>query len=307
MNTIKISTAFESYGVIAEPVQKPFAIEAISTEQLIQTLQEFGAVIFRGFEVDLQQFSNFIAEHSTRITCDPARRASAENAQLIQAGDVAMNLHIENGSLPFIPDAQWFFCEIAPSNSSQTTLCDGRTIYTKLSEKTQERFTSKQIQFSRNIPAHLWRKYLATELNIALEDISENHLKHVNQTVLGQNFQLKPDGSVYSRYKTWAIHKSQFSDNLVFANSMLGPSVNYEPPCITWEDGSVIAPSLWEEIMTVTEKHTDEINWENNDVAVIDNSRIMHGRRKVTDMCRKIYGGQSYLKKISNRETPCLA
>lgn len=299
MNDIKIKSAFKSYGAIIESQEGVTDLLDFSTPWINQNLSEYGALIFRNFSVSLDKFTKFIASHSSRVTNDPARKASSSNAQLIQAGDVEMGLHIENGNLPFLPEAQWFYCEKAAREGSQTTLCDGFFVWNQLSDKAKRLFSRKRLQFSRNIPEHLWKKYLSTELEISLEEVGDSTLESVNKTVEGQQYQIKPDGSVYSRYKVWAVRPTQFSKRLAFANSMLGPSVNYEPPRITWEDGSMIAPSLWDEVMEVTESCTDDIQWADGDVVLVDNTRLMHGRRKVLDQQRRMFGGQSYLRKIT--------
>ena len=128
-----------------------------------------------------------------------------------------------------------------------------------------------------------------------IDEVNEKHLLQANLEVEGQYFKLNSDGSALSELKTCAVHPTQFSKQLSFANSLLGPSVNYEPPKITWEDDEPISENIWSEIRTLFAEHTVDINWENNDVVVIDNTRWMHGRRKLLDLNRKIYGGQSYL------------
>lgn len=258
-------------------------------------LKKYGAIIFRGFEINLENFSDFIKKNSSRVTCDPARKASVENAQLIDAGTDAMGLHIENGNLPFLPDVQWFYCAKSPEIGSQTTICDGYDVWQQLADDTKNIFKNKRVTFTRNIPEHLWKKYLSVEIGIPYEAVNETHLKSVNRMVKGQNYSLNEDGSVLSEYKVFAAHPTKFSDKIAFANSIMSPSYNYEKPKITMEDGQPIPDTVMEEIKEVTEKLIIEIDWQENDTVVIDNSSVMHGRRKVDDPSRKIYGGQSYL------------
>ena len=297
MNEIMVKPAFDGYGVSVTARCNNMRLDSFSTDWMLEHLKDYGAIVFKDFAVDLRIFTNFINKHSSRVTSDPARKAATQNAQLISAGDVEMGLHVENGNLPFMPDAQWFYCEKAASKGSQTTLCDGIKTWNELSGKTKKQFLTKRVQFSRKIPEFLWKKYLATELDLPIDSVSSEQLIEVNQMVDGQHYQLMEDGSVYSRYKTWAVHPTQFANEMAFANSMLGPSVNYEPPRITWEDGSVIAPSIWDEIIEVTKENTDNIEWDHGDVVVLDNTRVMHGRRKILDQRRRMYGGQSYLRK----------
>ena len=82
---------------------------------------------------------------------------------------------------------------------------------------------------------------------------------------------------------------------LAFANALLGPSHNYEPPVYTLEDGSVVTPEEIEDLRDVAEACTAEINWQDGDVAVIDNTRVMHGRRAIKDQDRQLYIGMGRL------------
>ena len=75
---------------------------------------------------------------------------------------------------------------------------------------------------------------------------------------------------------------------------MLGPSVNYEPPRITWENGDDISLDIWDELKDVTERNTYSHFWKKGDIVVIDNTRVMHGRRRLDDQSRRIFGAQSY-------------
>jgi len=48
-------------------------------------------------------------------------------------------------------------------------------------------------------------------------------------------------------------------------------------------------------VSSCTEICTDEISWQDGDVAVIDNSRFMHGRRKIEDSQRRLHAALSYI------------
>ncbi len=64
---------------------------------------------------------------------------------------------------------------------------------------------------------------------------------------------------------------------------------------ITFDDGAEIPADLWSRIEAATDRVTREIDWRHGDVAVIDNTRYMHGRRRIEDPARVIHNAQSYL------------
>jgi alpha-ketoglutarate-dependent taurine dioxygenase len=98
---------------------------------------------------------------------------------------------------------------------------------------------------------------------------------------------------VYS-YRVPAAHRTLFGSRVSFANSILGPSNNYETPRISFADDTDIPVPLLEEIATVTEKCTGEVAWNDGEVVIVDNTRVMHGRRAIVDPKRTIYNAQSY-------------
>lgn len=268
--------------------------ESVSTQELYADLAHSGMVVYRDFGDGLQEFNDFVSAHSSKVTFDPARTASTANTAEINAGLLEMGLHRENGNLPFNPDLQWFYCLEEARVGSETTMCDGQRVLFDLSPATRRLFESNRIKYARRIPWANVRRFLSVELQLPFEQITDEHLQQVNDMVEGQTYRRIDQNLIYTELKTSAIVRSCFSKRLSFCNSMLGPSVNYEPPRITWENGEDIAMEIWDEIKEVTARNTYDHFWKKGDIVVIDNSRVMHGRRKLEDTGRRIFGAQSY-------------
>lgn len=269
----------------------------ISPEFLLTNLKKFGVVLFRGFDVTLPIFSTFIKTNSKKITYDPARQTFFDYAQKVDAGFDEVGLHLENGNAPVLPHCIWFFCNVAASEGSKTTVCDGATVWQNLSAPTKNIFLEKKIMYRRRVEEEMWKKYVASELggDITFDEVTTNHLEELCESVEGQSVILNHDGSIISTYCVSAVNKPLFMDGLAFSNSILGPSYNYEEPEITFDDGSQISTDIWNEVKAVTEDAIVEIDWKDKDVVVIDNTRFMHGRRKILDARRELYAGLSYI------------
>ncbi|CDH24553.1 TauD/TfdA family dioxygenase [Xenorhabdus bovienii] len=269
-------------------------LASISTYELYGDLAHSGVVIYSGFSDTLTDFNEFISAHSERVTFDPARKAATTNTAEIDAGLHEMGLHRENGNLPFNPDLQWFFCLAPASLGSETTMCDGQRVLFDLSPKTRKLFQTRKIRYSRRIPWSNVKRFLSVELQRPIEEISDNDLELVNQQIEGQTYRRIDQNLIHSQLVISAIETSCFSGKEAFCNSMLGPSVNYEPPLITWENGDDIPLDIWDEIKEVTARNTYNHFWKKGDIVVIDNTRVMHGRRRLDDPSRRIFGAQSY-------------
>ena len=270
---------------------------AIGDMSLEQLLARHGVILLRGFDHDLDGFSDLVQHGSSRVTLDPARQYTGRHSQLVDAGYDEVGLHLENGNAPFLPDVIWFYCEVAASSGSQTTICDGERAIGYLSPATRAAFERQPVSFERTVPEATWRRYVCKELGLegGPESAGPEHLDRIESTVPGLSFMLNNDGSLRYSFSTPAIHPSRFSDAPAFANSLLGPSNNYEAPVIRFADGTAIDEATWQEIDAATARATRDIDWRHGDVAIVDNTRYMHGRRRIHDRARRIHNAQSYL------------
>ncbi len=270
---------------------KKASILNIEKEYVLKNLKEHGSLQLKNFDVSVDSFSKFIGKIASRITNDPARKASTENTQLIMSGNMAMGLHLENGNAPFVPDFQFFYCQKAPKKLSRTTYCDGAKAFQHLSEVTAKLLQNRKIMYTRVIDELKWKKYFSTELNNQVHSLKEilPFLPKDTQIIEHDN------GKIEWRVRRFAVYKDVMSKLLVQAHCILAPSINYDIPRITWSDGSLINPSILSEIIMSCEKETYPMNLEDGDVVILNNHRVMHGREEILDSNRVLFGGQGYL------------
>ncbi len=276
-------------------------LDELDPRWIISELARRGCIVFRGFDVDLGSFSDFVTAHSSRVTLDPARAFhGGKVAQKVDAGVDSMGLHIENGNSPFRPDLTWFFCEQAAREGSQTTICDGYRVWEKASALAREHFEGKDIVYHRRVEEAKWKTFVFHNMNgkVAMEDIDAAQLLALVNDEKSTSIELNADKSIYYTYRTQAVHPTLFDTRLAWANSIFGPSYNYEAPRISYADGRDLHPEALEEMRALTAELTEDINWQDGDVALVDNTRVMHGRRAIVDAGRrKIYNAQSYLNR----------
>lgn len=263
----------------------------------IRTLAGAGFLLFRGFGADLARFSAFVKAHSSRITLDPARSFhGGEVAQKVDAGTAAVGLHLENGNSPFRPDLTWFLCEKAAARGSQTTVCDGYRVWDAMDEAARAQF-GQDIVYSRRVDEPKWKAFVFHNLEgrKPLADIEFADMVALAGDDPGTTLRLDGDGSVFYAYRTPAAPATLFGGRPAWANSVFGPSYNYETPRITFADGGELPAGLVASLRSLTEELTEDLDWRDGDVALIDNTRVMHGRREILDADRTIYNAQSYL------------
>jgi alpha-ketoglutarate-dependent taurine dioxygenase len=262
---------------------------------LIGLLADAGHLLLRGFGPSLDEFNALVERCSARITLDPAREFHGNVAQKVDSGHGAIGLHIENGATPYSPDLLWFHCVVAAAEGSETTVCDGRRVWARLDSATRRLFLDTPVVFARTVGEAQWRQFTAFSLGDGLgpAEVSVDDLRRLvaaSDTVITEH----ADGSIHYAFTTYAAHRTRWSEQTAWANSIFGPSHNYEAPDIRFADGSAIPASVLDRLATVTESVTENIAWRDGDVVLIDNSRVMHGRRAILDPRRTIVNAQSF-------------
>ncbi|WP_278923932.1 TauD/TfdA family dioxygenase [Pseudophaeobacter profundi] len=285
-----------TYNIIRAAEAGETSVTPAILAQIKGHLQSDGWTLLRGFPMDMATFSAVTSQLCKTITFDPARENSDKNTQKVDAGLGPIGLHIENGNTPVCPDMVAFYSARAAFEGSQTTICDGRRVFDAFSDAQQRRW-SQRMMVTRTLPETLWKRYLANEHPAisAPEEVTHEHILQFKSAIPDQDFTLNNDGSLEYRIKVSPVRASALSGGQAFANAILGPSHNYEPPVYTLDDGSTVAKDEIEELGEIAETCTVEINWQDGDVAIIDNTRVMHGRRAIKDQERQLFIGMGRL------------
>jgi len=244
-----------------------------------------GWVLLRGFDANLNKFSELLQQFCQQLTFDPAREFADKSSQKVNAGKESVGLHIENGNTPFPPEYVGFYSAKSAKSGSQTTVCDGRALFKNMPNELQQKWR-QGVTVSRKLPAHLWRKYVAAQHpNISsVSDVKEKHLADFIAVNPNQRGSINDDGSLDYELdiQPCLLNEREGSLNeIAFANAILGPSFNYEKPIYKFFDGKEVSDLIIKQTAELAEKHTHEVRWQDGDVVLIDNKRVLHGRRAI--------------------------
>lgn len=75
---------------------------------------------------------------------------------------------------------------------------------------------------------------------------------------------------------------------MVFINSLL-PAKHRAANSVFFDDDSEIPDDIIAELNEIADKITMKISWQKGEIMMVDNTRIMHGRRAFSDNQRDIY------------------
>lgn len=271
-------------------------LSALSVQDIKDNLATHGVILLRGFDLELDDYSYLTQSLCKRVTLDPARKFVSKNAQLVDSGYDAIPLHCENGLTPFVPDVLLFMCETPASHGSATTYCDGERVWNQLSSAAKEYFSMHHFHFTRVLPKDLWLRYVCNEFGISdPNQVTPEFINKILTSIPKHHFELRDNGELFVDLDLDLVHKTHFSDRPAFANSLIGPSVNYQRPIVKDEEGHDIENRFVDEFQHISDEVTEDVLWQKHDVLIIDNSRYMHGRRKIEDTHRKIYAAMGYL------------
>ncbi|QKQ74910.1 TauD/TfdA family dioxygenase [Nostoc sp. TCL240-02] len=261
------------------------SILELDKEEIIRLFKDYGVLLFRGFDVDVEIFKEFTNLLSTNFINYAggafSRKVINGDETLLSVNDFKseIKLHGEMYYQKNIPLMLWFFCANPPLEDGETTVCDGRKFFNEISSSTKELFSKKKLKFTVQISQEDWqKKYQTDDLN-QLEEMCQK-----NNTYLTVN----DDQSILLEYICPAIIPSRCGKYQVFINSLL-PTKQLNPKILNFEDGSEIPEEVVSELNDIAEKITTEILWESGDILMIDNTRILHGRRSFADDQRDIY------------------
>ena len=108
------------------------ALTALADEALIPLYKAHGALLLRGFAVDLPEFRTFTARFCSGSVFNESPDRSvlddAANIQSVNGGCDAFPLHPELSREPWKPDVAFFACLEPPRAKGATTIADGVAI-----------------------------------------------------------------------------------------------------------------------------------------------------------------------------------
>ncbi len=283
-----ISNKFANYGKFIEPIDYNTDLNDIDRNIIISDFIENGVLIFDGFRIDSTNLVRFTDKFTSKYAVDaPRREKRFDNKKVnnVDSGYDEIKLHSEASYTTAWPEIIWFYCKEAAIKGAQTTLCDGIKLWSELSKETRKFFLSNPVVYKISIPIRKKIKNKTGKQDWYIEDIG------VRNSLIDWNA-----GELNMDIIKFAVHKSRISKKLSFSNHLI-LDLKSEPQIksIKLYNGEDIPLEILIEVREKAEELTYEINWNNNQLAMIDNKRFLHGRRSIDkDTKRDIVNIQTF-------------
>lgn len=297
---------------VAEPVPgRPYALiqgdgadaGALSDETVIALYKAHGAVLLRGFAMDLDGFRRFTGRFcaSSVFNESPDRLLldQAHNIQSVNGGADPFPLHPELSREPWKPDVCFFCCLGAPAQGGETTICDGIEIVRRLPDAVRSGLEARRLLYIQPASRETLAFWLDTpEPSDAALAAPPAHCPYAF-------FRVKD--RIVRAFTRPALHKPMFSDAPAFGNFLLFARYYLGNPSFPALDNGRPVPAEWvEAAKAASDPITAPIAWQRGDLVMIDNSRFMHGRNAITDSHERLIASYfGYLRfALPNPEEP---
>ena len=255
-----------------------------------------GAILFRGFPVTSPaQFDTFTAafgygdftyaeslSNAVRINLTP-RVFTANEAP----PDVEIFLHHEMAQTPVYPQKLFFYCQSAAQSGGATPICRSDHLYQALAGEDPDlaaKFAALGLKYTTHMPAaddlasgqgRSWHSTLSVETAAQAE---------ARLGELGYTWVWQADGSLEATTPALPAVRQLNDGRQTFFNQVIAvhrgwkPRVGSNRPAMTFGNNEPIPDAALEKIVALSEKFTVPLDWQDGDIALIDNYRVMHGR-----------------------------
>lgn len=261
------------------------SLSELDDAEILDLFKTHGAVLFRGFSLDLPEFDAITSRFCSSFAFNESRGrktvSSDGRTRTVNLGQEAFPLHAELSREPWKPDIAWFACATPPLCGGETIICDGRAVVAALGDETRQLLEDNRLE--HKIPANPQdcERWLGVR-----EPDAETLQRHAGTGPF--EFSLV-DGECFRTFYTPVLHRPMFLDEPVFANFLLFARYFHNNRTFpTFENGVEIPDELCMEIRQVADRLTVAVKWQQNDLIMLDNTRFMHGRNAVEDVDHRV-------------------
>lgn len=265
-------------------------LENLNIEEMFEQLQETGMLLIRGYPIDLKDleiFSSRFCDHFHAVgTRQPIQKNTGDRfSSEVPRVNFSLFAHSEGAyrSWPPLPDLCFFNCVEAPDgNGGETMLIDGEEFAKRLPQDLFERFKQQGIIYQSYWDESRWQTEFVVSNLEELKNLLEKHPEI--EACFDAN-------GIEFRCLAPAI-RTALNGELAFANGLLAhlPKIShprwqglnaYSKPTnrVFFGDGEEISEDTINRLIDIQDDIAVNHQWVENDLLVLDNTKIMHGRR----------------------------
>ena len=201
--------------------------------------------------------------------------------------DVAIYLHHEMAQTPVSPTRILFFCQSSADQGGATPICRSDLLYRELEEKAPNFASDLKnlgVRYTSTMPkednaGHGQGRGWRGTLSVQSVDEAESKLSD-----LGYTWSWLDDGALRVTTPTLPAVLDLGDGQFSFYNQLIAAYLGWDgvkdnpSSCLNFGDGTPMHKEDLELASDLASNHTYELAWEDADVVIVDNHRVMHGR-----------------------------
>lgn len=277
--------------------------------EVLAALDQSGAVIFRGFGVKTPENFQAAVDVLTPTPFDyrgggsPRSKVSGKISTSTEyAASQHIPLHIEGSYFPVAPEFIWFFAQNPVADRGNTPIGDMRIILSNIDTEIVDEFRAKGLVYVNNLNdgsgfGKSWQEaYGSSDKQEVSAYLDSKGYSHSWKSDGGLRVELHApairqhlrSGEAYwcNQAPNWH-HATQDAKTRQAVFKIYGEPSNF-PKTVFFGDHSEIPDEMIVHVDEKLRKSEVVFDWQKNDVMLLDNQWISHGRQPYSDKSRKI-------------------
>jgi alpha-ketoglutarate-dependent taurine dioxygenase len=269
-------------------------------DSLLSALEKHGGILFRGFDIPQpERFASIVHAISGELL-EYKERSSPRHAvsgkiytSTDYPPDQPIFLHNENSYQVTWPLRIAFFCAKPPGTGGETPIADTRKIYRRIEPAVRDRFIAKRWMVVRNYGDGLglpWQTVFQTDQKADVEAHCERAGIELEWQD-GDHLRTRAVRDAVARHPhtgepCWFNHATFFHVSTLapaIREALLEELAEEDLPTNTYYgDGSPIEPDVLDHLRACYHAETVGFPWQQNDLLMLDNMLVAHGRAPFT-------------------------
>lgn len=266
-------------------------------DRLAQLLTDHGAILFRGWPITVpQDFDEFVGRFpwdnfpyekslSNAVRVNKTDRVFTANEA---PAEIEIFLHHEMAQTPIFPTRIFFCCLEAADKGGQTPICRSDLLFDRLHESypTFVRDCEERgLKYSNVMPAEndfasgMGRSWQST-LSVDSKEAAANRLNELGYTAEWlENGCLRATTPTLPAVYEFPDGRKAFFNQLIAAFKGWKDSRNDPSSAIRHGDNEPLDTQAVQGAIDIAYEITHDLQWQAGDIALVDNLKVMHGRR----------------------------
>lgn len=279
-------------------------------DELEKSLKEYGAIKFTGVQIDsLETFQHIVNSISTKflsyIDGNSPRTKLTDNVYTSTEYDKnqKITMHNELSYSAKWPNKLFFSCLEVSESGGETLLADSRSILNQMNPDIVSEIETKGIIYVRNLNGGQfgmgpsWQDTFETDDKKQVEKYCDSYNINFkwmeNENLRVEQFSKGIIEHRTTKEKLWfnqidQFHPFHLGEEIFESMKILYDSPENFPMHVKFGDGTEISESFVKEILETIYRVTIATAWQKNELLIVDNELIAHGRNSFTGSRRVI-------------------